>query len=93
MGGGAEDNPLQGLCQGNGAALAFWLMVSLLMMSVYHREGHVSTSISTISGSLIKFMGEFYVDDMDFLTMAAGKFEKKLVLQHAQANLNNWENY
>jgi hypothetical protein len=90
MGGRAEDNPLQGLCQGNGTAPACWIMVSLLMMLAYCREGHVSTLISPISKGLIKFMSEIYVDNADLLTMAAGKFDKNWLLQRAQANLNKW---
>ncbi len=32
MGGRAADNPLHGLCQGNGATPACWLMISSLLM-------------------------------------------------------------
>jgi hypothetical protein len=35
MGGQSDDDPLQGLCQGNGAVPACWIMVSLLMMLAY----------------------------------------------------------
>jgi hypothetical protein len=73
MGRCAEDNPLQGLCQ--------WIMVSLMMMLTYRREGHLSTLISLISRGSIKFMGEIYVDDTDLITMAAGKSGKNWVLQ------------
>jgi hypothetical protein len=90
MGGCEEDNPLQGLCQGNGAVLACWIMVSLLMMLAYCRKEHVSTLISPISRGLIKFMGEICVDNTDLLNMVAGEFNKNWVLQHAQANLNKW---
>jgi hypothetical protein len=39
MGGRGHDNPLQGLCQGNGAAPACWLMLSLVLMHCYKRQG------------------------------------------------------
>ncbi len=35
MGGRGRDNPLQGLCQGNSAALACWLIISSLLMHGY----------------------------------------------------------
>jgi hypothetical protein len=35
MGGRGRDNPLQGLCQGNGAAPACWLIISSLLMHGY----------------------------------------------------------
>ncbi len=50
MGGQPGTNPLQGLCQGNGAAPACWLMLSSLMMSIYRRGNHVSTLVLPISG-------------------------------------------
>jgi hypothetical protein len=37
MGGQPSSNSLHGLCQGNGAAPACWLMLSSLMMSVYKK--------------------------------------------------------
>jgi hypothetical protein len=39
MGGRGKDNPLQGLCQGNGAAPACWLMLSSVLMHCYKRQG------------------------------------------------------
>jgi hypothetical protein len=81
-------NPLQGLCQGNGAAPACWLMLSFLMMSVYRRGNHVSTLVSPISGEAIKFMGEIYVDDTDLLTILPDVFDSDAVLLAAQNNLN-----
>jgi hypothetical protein len=60
MGGWPSSNLLQGLCQGNRAAPACWLMLSSLMMSVYRKGGYVLTLVSPISGTLIKFLGEFF---------------------------------
>jgi hypothetical protein len=53
MGGRPSGNPLQGLCQGNGAAPACWIMLSSLMMSVYRQGGHMSTMVSPISGDVL----------------------------------------
>jgi hypothetical protein len=39
MGGHGKDNPLQGLCQGNGASPACWLMLSTVLMHCYERQG------------------------------------------------------
>jgi hypothetical protein len=65
MGGQPGSNPLQGLCQENGAAPVCWLMLSSLMMNAYKKGGHGSVLISTISGILTKFLGEIFVDDTD----------------------------
>jgi hypothetical protein len=90
MGGRTENDPLQGLCQGNGAAPACWIMVSLLMMSVYCREGHISILTSSITGQTIEFMGEIYVNNMDLLTIVDGEHDKNRMMQRAQANLDKW---
>ena len=90
MGGRPGTNPLQGLCQGNGAAPACWLMLSSLMMNVYRRGDHVSTLVSPISEKTIEFMGEIYVDDTDLLTKLPEVFDSDTVLLAAQNNFEKW---
>jgi hypothetical protein len=87
MGGRSKVNPLQGFCQGNEAAPACWIMVSSLMMSVYCKQGHISTLVSPISGAKKEFMGEIYVDNTNLLTILADEYDKNKVLQWAQVNL------
>jgi hypothetical protein len=43
-------------------------MLSSLLMKCYHKAGHGSEVTSPISGELIEFMGEIYVNDTDLLT-------------------------
>ncbi len=68
MGGQPSNNPLQGLCEGNGAAPACWLMLSALMMNVYCRGGLMFATVSRIKGELVEFTGKMYIDDTDLLT-------------------------
>ncbi len=42
MGGRRKDNPLQGLCQGNGASPACWLMIKELLMHCHQFQGYGS---------------------------------------------------
>jgi hypothetical protein len=67
MGGRGKDNPLQGLCQGNGAGPACWLMLSSVLMHCYEQQGFGLQIISPISGTIIDFLGERYVDDTDLI--------------------------
>jgi hypothetical protein len=90
MGRQLSTNPLQGLCQGNGAAPACWLMLSSLMMNVYRRGDHVSTLVLPISGKTIEFMGEIYVDDTNLLTILLEVFDSDAILLAAQNNLDKW---
>jgi hypothetical protein len=69
MGGRGKDNPLQGLCQGNGATPACWLMLSTVLMHCYQRQGFGLRIISPISSAIIDFLGEIYVDDTDLIIM------------------------
>jgi hypothetical protein len=90
MSGRSGENPLQELCQGNGAAPACWLMLSSLMMSVYRKGNHVSSLVSPITGDAIEFMGEIYVDDTDLLTILQDVFDSEEVIRTAQKNLDKW---
>jgi hypothetical protein len=67
MGGRGKDNLLQGLCQGNGASPACWLMTSLLLMHCYQFQGYGSRLMSPISGAIIDFLGEIYVNNTDLI--------------------------
>jgi hypothetical protein len=67
MGGQGRDNLLQGLCQGNGVVPACWLMLSLVFMLCYKRQGFGSRIISPISRAIIDFLGEIYVDNTDLI--------------------------
>ena len=67
MGRRGKDNPLQGLCQGNGATPVCWLMLSSVLMHCYRRQGFGSRILSPMSGAIIDFLGEIYVDDTDLI--------------------------
>jgi hypothetical protein len=56
MGGRGKDNPLQGLCQGNGAGPAGSLMLSSVLMHCYERQGFGSRIISPISSTITDFL-------------------------------------
>jgi hypothetical protein len=78
MGGLGKENPLQGLCQGNGAGPACWLMLSSVLMHCYERQGFGLRIISPISGAIIIFWGEIYIDDTDlFITWPEFTTEKQ----------------
>ena len=49
----------------------------------------MSATVSPISGKLVEFMGEIYVDDTDLLTFL-DVYEIRAVLKQAQINLDKW---
>ena len=90
MGGRSTSRPLHGLCQGNGAAPACWLMLSSLLMHCYKRQGFGSSILSPISGELLEFMGEMFVDDTDLIVMRPDLKTGEEVYQEMQSAVWNW---
>ena len=90
MGGRSASRPLHGLCQGNGAAPACWLMLSSLLMHCYQRQGFGSKILSPISGKLIEFMGEMFVDDTDLIIMRPDLRTGREVYEELQSAAWNW---
>lgn len=90
MGGRGRARPLHGLCQGNGAAPACWLMLSSLLMHCYRRQGFGSRVVSPISGLLLEFMGEMFVDDTDLIMMRPELRTGQEVYEELQSSAWNW---
>ncbi len=90
MGGQGKDNPLQGLCQGNGAAPACWLMISSLLMHCYQFQGYGSPFISPISGTIINFLGEIYVDNADLIVTRPNLTTAAVVHEELERSASAW---
>ncbi len=69
MGGRGRENPLKGLCQGNGAAPPCWLIISSVLMHCYRCTGFGSRIILPISSTIIDFLGEICVDGTNFIVI------------------------
>jgi hypothetical protein len=90
MGGRGRDNPLQGLCQGNGAALACWLISSLLLMHGYRKKGFGSCILSPMSGVIIDFLAKIYVDDTDLIVTCPDLVSSANVQEELRAAAGAW---
>ncbi len=90
MGGQGKDNPLQGLCQGNGAAPACWLMISSLLMHCYQFQGYGSRFISPISGTIIAFLGEIHVDGTDLIVTRPNLTTAVMVHEELERSASAW---
>jgi hypothetical protein len=90
MGGRPEEDPLHGICQGNRAGPAMWLVLSLLMASkIYMDNRHSSSIISPITKEEVCLMGKIFVHDTDLLTILPGVYDVQEVMDTAQCNLDN----
>ena len=81
MGGRGQDNPLQSLCQGNGATPACWLIICSVLMHCYKSHGFGSCIISPISGVAINFLGEIYVDNTNLIVTHPDLETPKAILE------------
>ena len=86
----ALDELLQGICQGNTAGPACWIILSSIMIRCYMKAGRGSKIISPISSSTISFMGEIFVDDTDLLNMLTEVLDIKKLMELTQDNLDAW---
>ncbi len=55
----------QGMCQGNGAAPAVWIVTSIPMIAAQQRKDHGAHFVAPISSKEGHLIGGLYVDDMD----------------------------
>ena len=81
---------LQGICQGNTAGPACWLILSSIMIRCYEKAGHGSKIISPISALPINFMGEIFVDDTDLLNMLMEIQNVEELMEATQENFDEW---
>ncbi len=90
MGGRGRDNPLQGLCQGNGATPACWLIIFSILMHCYKSHGFGLRIISLISGAAIDFLGEIYVDDTNLIVTHPDVETSAAVLESLHLSAEAW---
>jgi hypothetical protein len=60
---------LHGLCQGNGAAPASWLLLSSFLISIHKRNGHGVKITGPVTRCKLDQMGIVFVDDTDLYTL------------------------
>ena len=68
--GGTEDDPFQGVCQGNGGGPATWLAISAVLVNMMHSEGLTATIKAALTGVTYTLIGLIFVDDTDLFCMA-----------------------
>lgn len=61
------DIKTQGLCQGNGAALAGWAVVSIAVLNAHKKKGHGAQFLAPISLVRNGLAAVLYVDDTDVI--------------------------
>ena len=88
---GTTARPYQGLCQGNGAAPAIWLLISSFIIQYMRRMGHEVVIHAAISNEILRYVALLFVDDGDLPTMGLDKGETMIsVAQRHQDAVDCW---
>ena len=88
--GGNIANIFHGLCQGNGAAPAGWLVLSSILVRLLKQRGFGTKVTSPVSHVLLDIMGVIYVDDTDLMIMRAGLRNLGELWQECQDATTAW---
>jgi hypothetical protein len=57
----------QGLCQGNGSALAGWAVISIAIIRAHKKRGHTATFVCPMTAAITTLASILYVDDNDLV--------------------------
>jgi len=91
-GGGLSGSPFQGVCQGNGAGPAIWLVVSMCIIQMVHTHGFPTTITSAISSQKFTLAGFLYVANTDLFYMSPEATTSSLkVVDCLQKRLLVWQ--
>jgi len=81
----------QGLCQGNGAASALWLLISSFLLRFLKHKGCGIQTTSALSRYTLSYVALLYVDDGNFPTFSTIAHESKIsVARRHQETVTLW---
>ena len=91
MYGGIRNIPFQGTCQGNGASPTYWLLITMIMVRVMYKKGHVMALRYPMTQEELKCMGFVFVDDTDLIVIGTEEDTKESVCHKQQQAMLCWE--
>ena len=80
--------PIQGICQGNGAGPSIWSIVCSTIFKILHKQGYGSVFCHALSRGLYSLCGFAYVDDCDLFYLGHNVDK---VFEGLQAMLHLWD--
>jgi hypothetical protein len=82
---------MQGLGQGNGASLAGWCVISIMILRAHGKKGHGARFIAPMSCVKRSLSAILYVNDMDLLHLNMEQDELVWEVHRSlQQSINNW---
>ena len=86
----SDGQPFQGNVQGNGAAPALWLIISIFLIRYLYQQKVVSSLSSPISNVSKLLAALMYIDDTDLYVFNDGSLDVSKVVLKAQQLLDTW---
>lgn len=87
------DIPYQGICQGNGASPAIWLLISSFIILLLKEKQHNIQIRSAFTSLIISYVTLMFVDDGDFPTISRESTESiQNVITRHQHTVECWYN-
>ncbi len=91
--GGGISIKTQGLCQGNGAALAGWALISICIIGAHRKKSHGAKFLCLITQLQHHLSAILYIDDTNLLHINLTKNESINEIHRAiQESVNSWGN-
>ena len=87
---GSDEQPFQGMVQGNGAAPPVWLIISIFLVRYLYSKRVVSHLMIPISGLVVALAALIYVDDTDLYVFNDSNSSAEEVVNKAQVLVDTW---
>jgi hypothetical protein len=90
-GGKSNSTPMHGICQGNGAGLAVWAVLSSPLLEIQRKKGFGLYLFTPLSKTEIKFLGYAFVDDSDLVQTLLQEGNRIDLVSLMQQSITSWE--
>jgi len=81
----------QGVCQGNSAGSAIWLVVSIVLMDMVWNNGSTASFTLPLSCQTMNLVGLLYMDNCNLFTINVHGLTPMDTVQRLQTNINLWQ--
>ena len=86
-----ENEPIAGICQGNGSGPSLWCLISTIIIKNCKRKGHGTTITTPISKKIVSVLGFAFFNDADLVTVVNNAYKSGAeMIQKMQALMTEW---
>ena len=82
--------PFQGTCQVNGESPTYWILITMIMVRVMYKKGHVMALHYPMTREELKCMDFVFADDTDLIVIGTEDDTKESVFYKQQQAMSCW---